>query len=377
VSFWWKVSSQTNNDFLQFRIGNTVVTNISGEVPWRFQSFNIGPSNAVLEWRYTKNSSTTVGQDRGWVDQVKVGQLPPTITSQPASQAVGEGSTVTLRVTAAGTAPLNYQWRFNSNNLSDDSFVRGATTATLVLSNAQPAHSGFYSVLVSNSEGSMTSSNALLTVRQVPTLAEALDGPGLTWVTGGTGSPWIGQLAVTQDREDAAESGPAAASQYTYIKTTVIGPGTLTFWWSVSSERDHDFLRFMVNTVDQIRISGEEPWQRQTYNVQNGPQELQWRFSHNSTTAAGLDRAWVDQVLFVPNAAPDVPINAQIRSSSAKMILTWEAQSGRTYQVLFKNSLEETNWQVLAAEVVATDSVATVEDVVGAQPQRFYRIMEQ
>jgi hypothetical protein len=59
------------------------------------------------------------------------------------------------------------------------------------------------------------------------------------------------------------------------------------------------------------------------------------------------------------------------------MILTWEAQSGRTYQVLYKNSLEDTNWQVLASEVVVTDSVATAEDVVGAQPQRFYRILEQ
>jgi hypothetical protein len=82
----------------------------------------------------------------------------PSITSQPASQTTSVGGTATFNVTASGSPPLGYQWLFNGTNLV------GQTGTSLVLSNAQPANAGIYSVLVSNMVGSVLSSNALLTV---------------------------------------------------------------------------------------------------------------------------------------------------------------------------------------------------------------------
>src|SRR5262249_36798795 len=80
------------------------------------------------------------------------------ITSQPAGQTVGNGTNVTLSVTAAGNAPLHYQWQKGGSGLTD------ATNSSLTLFNVQTTDSGTYSVLVSNLYGSVTSSNALLTV---------------------------------------------------------------------------------------------------------------------------------------------------------------------------------------------------------------------
>jgi len=51
--------------------------------------------------------------------------LPPAITSQPLGQTVLVGTAVTLSVTATGTAPLSYQWRFKGADIA------GATSATL------------------------------------------------------------------------------------------------------------------------------------------------------------------------------------------------------------------------------------------------------
>ena len=85
----------------------------------------------------------------------------PTITSQPNDLTVYVGDTATFSVGAIGTAPLSYQWSFNSNAIS------GATTDTLVIPNAQLTNAGSYSVLVSNSVGSKQSSNAVLTVNQL------------------------------------------------------------------------------------------------------------------------------------------------------------------------------------------------------------------
>jgi len=84
------------------------------------------------------------------------------ITSQPTNLTVYAGSNATFRVTATGTAPLSYQWRFDTNDLP------GATSSTLSLIKVQLSNAGPYSVVISNAAGSVTSSIATLTVNPLP-----------------------------------------------------------------------------------------------------------------------------------------------------------------------------------------------------------------
>ncbi|MGA2174129.1 MAG: immunoglobulin domain-containing protein [Verrucomicrobiota bacterium] len=89
---------------------------------------------------------------------------PPQITTQPASQAVPAGTTATFNVSAEGSAPLSYQWRMNGANLTSGGALSGATSSALTISNVTAANVGSYSVVVSNSYGAATSSDALLTL---------------------------------------------------------------------------------------------------------------------------------------------------------------------------------------------------------------------
>ncbi|MBT1690522.1 PQQ-dependent sugar dehydrogenase [Dawidia soli] len=82
----------------------------------------------------------------------------PAITTQPVSQTVTAGQSVTFSVTATGTAPLTYQWQRNNTNIT------GATGASYTIANVQASHAGTYRVIVSNAAGSATSNNATLTV---------------------------------------------------------------------------------------------------------------------------------------------------------------------------------------------------------------------
>jgi uncharacterized Zn-binding protein involved in type VI secretion len=87
--------------------------------------------------------------------------LPPFVVSGPTANPgdrVLAGSTVTLRLVAGGTVPLEYQWRKGGVNLPD------ATADTLVLSNVTTADSGAYDVSVKNAYGSLTSAVLDLTV---------------------------------------------------------------------------------------------------------------------------------------------------------------------------------------------------------------------
>jgi hypothetical protein len=83
--------------------------------------------------------------------------IPAAITTQPANQTVAQGSNATFTVTATGTTPA-YQWTFNGTPIA------GATTSSLIRTNAQAGDSGTYAVSVSNTCGTATSTNAVLYV---------------------------------------------------------------------------------------------------------------------------------------------------------------------------------------------------------------------
>ncbi len=83
---------------------------------------------------------------------------PPSITSQPADQAVVAGTGASFTVAASGSGPLSYQWHFNGGNIA------AATNSVLTLANVQLTDAGTYDVLVSNASGATNSAPALLSV---------------------------------------------------------------------------------------------------------------------------------------------------------------------------------------------------------------------
>jgi hypothetical protein len=70
----------------------------------------------------------------------------------------------TFSVSATGAAPLSYQWQFNGGN------IFGATDSSYTRTNAQRYDAGNYSVVVTNTVGSIQSSNALLSVTPISPL---------------------------------------------------------------------------------------------------------------------------------------------------------------------------------------------------------------
>lgn len=97
----------------------------------------------------------------------------PVITTQPTNQALLAGSTVTFVTAVTGTPPLFYYWQLNGTNLMNGtnafgSTISGATNITLIINNAHTNDSGNYQFIVTNFEGSVTSSVAVLTITNSP-----------------------------------------------------------------------------------------------------------------------------------------------------------------------------------------------------------------
>lgn len=90
-----------------------------------------------------------------------VTDTPPYFLRLPTNQVAGIGGSAAFAITARGSDPLNYQWRFNGVDIPN------ATNATLQLSQLRYDQTGYYSVEVGNAVGSTNSPKVLLNVSQV------------------------------------------------------------------------------------------------------------------------------------------------------------------------------------------------------------------
>jgi sugar lactone lactonase YvrE len=123
-------------------------------------------------------------------------RVPPAITTQPVSQTVTAGATVTFTVVAGGTPPLNYQWYKNG------AAIAGATAASYTIATVQAADTARYTVVVSNAVTSATSSAAVL----------SLNGP---------------PIIVTPPANQVVNTGQSAA-----FAVVAAGTAPLTYQWS-------------------------------------------------------------------------------------------------------------------------------------------------
>lgn len=107
-----------------------------------------------------------VGPSGGAWPQYRQGQFhtglqsasPLTITTQPQTQTAVVGQPLTLSVAASGNGALTYQWS------KDGTAIAGATGATYTIAVVDASAAGSYAVTVADTQGSVTSSVAAVTV---------------------------------------------------------------------------------------------------------------------------------------------------------------------------------------------------------------------
>jgi hypothetical protein len=150
-------------------LGNQLLLSVMvvGDNPMSYQWYKdatllLGKTNASLNiltvadsdaGSYTVKVSNSGGSVTSSAAVVVVGPAaPPTILYQPIAQTINVGTTLSLYVNAQGAPTLSYIWKKNSVTLP--SF----TGNTVSIANAQQSDEGIYSVVVSNSVGSVSSS---------------------------------------------------------------------------------------------------------------------------------------------------------------------------------------------------------------------------
>ncbi len=102
--------------------------------------------------------TTSAGGADGFGEIYQLTGFAPVILTPPLNQKWASNATAQFSVVAGGSAPLSYQWFFDSTNI-----IPGATNASLVVTHERLANSGAYTVVVSNAFG-ITNAEAVLSV---------------------------------------------------------------------------------------------------------------------------------------------------------------------------------------------------------------------
>jgi len=114
-----------------------------------------------------------------------VAQVAAEIIQQPPpSQTVGEGASATFATVAIGNGTLSYEWFFNGTAVSGSHYT-GANSDTLSIADTLTTDSGTYTLAVSNTFGSVTSTPSVLAVLATP-LVNTLFGASNVTLLGST-----------------------------------------------------------------------------------------------------------------------------------------------------------------------------------------------
>ena len=147
LTYWWKVSSEQDFDFLVFSLNSEVQTRISGSNDWQLGFFPVPAGTFAARWSYVKDPSWGDGTDAGWLDQVSFQPTFPLATGIDAPSAtvisggndpffsetnithdganavqsgtIGDGEISTMNITITGPATISFWWKVSSEENYD------------------------------------------------------------------------------------------------------------------------------------------------------------------------------------------------------------------------------------------------------------------
>jgi len=201
-------------------------------------AFTQMPADATIQANYRDPQwvlNTTIS---GTVSGTWTPALAPLISVPPAARGVIEGEPATFSVTAVGVPAVTYQWR------KDGVLITGATAATYAIDRARPADAGAYTVDVTNTNGTVTSIAAQLTVTALevaPTIDSSptgglIDaGTSITLTVAASGTAPLSYRWFKNNVEIAGATGasltlanavPSTAGSYTVTVTNNAGSAT-------------------------------------------------------------------------------------------------------------------------------------------------------
>ena len=332
---------------------------------------------------------------------------PPTITTQPQSQAVNQGGDVTFSVVASSSQSISYQWYFNGASLGTAASSSSYSRTNLIAGNA-----GSYTVVAANSTGSTTSQVATLTVIVPPGITRQPHDQTVTVgysqnfkVTASGSAPLSYQWSFNGTPIASATTSVLsfnntqtnAAGAYQVVITNAAG--------SITSAMVTLTVIIPPAITSQPQSQSVKVGQPSTFNVTatgTGPLAYQWSLNDiplSGATGSSLSLTNIQPSdagsykVTVTNAATSITSSVAVMTvilpvTSANIVLATAANTpmtsnGFTFQLsvpvdstyIIQASTDLNNWTPIATNVAGSGAVLFTDTDAPNYPTRYYRAM--
>jgi PKD repeat protein len=188
ITFYYRVESEANYDYLKFSIDNVELGSWSGNVPWAQASYPVTAGTHTFKWRYFKDVSVSTGADAAFIDYIVFPPMEIQALFTSDTTVICQGDVVHFMDQSVG--PIN-QWSW---------IFEGGTPGTSTMQNPIVGYStaGSYDVLLEVTDGVETSQVYManyITVGAVPAICPAPT--GITYLCASWGNSSYNTVGLT------------------------------------------------------------------------------------------------------------------------------------------------------------------------------------
>lgn len=373
---------------------------------------NMGAPVGTVKVRFQATFNQGAGYPGGSVyyddaDLTKISGSDPDIAFGPVSQRKVEGQSVSFTVQANGATSLRYQWQKDGADLSNDDRISGATTATMTISSLTLLDAGGYAVVVTDNAGSVTSGTATLNVVSVEQASNLLLNRGFEVGTTASWTPFNGAGIIASEPYSgsyAAQAyGNGAGSWNGMFQDVPAAPGqafTADGWFLVSPSAPitgsgecwlevqfmdasgnmlalykSDYVTSNTVSTSWMNLQATnviafwDDWsvagQTKYFVAPPGTSTVRYQVTYHGGDGGGA--VFFDDMSLLLK----LPVTALLTKTGNNLQISWPAQIGVSYQVLYKEGLTDSTWQLLGTATGGLSDTASVSDTVGTGT-RFY-----
>ena len=190
------------------------------------------------------------------------------------------------------------------------------------------------------------------------------------WSSSGD-KPWYAQTDTVYEGSYALRSGKITdAQESVLVLERETGAGTGYFYFMASTEQDWDALEFILNGCVLGKWSGRVNWTKFEFALEAGNNRLEWRYRKDSSTFAGMDAVFIDNV-FIPEVPVVEPppatkptlVVAGVTAEGLQLTVTGDAAT--EYDVQFSTDLDA--WSSLAKVTTDDTGKAVFTDAASSE----------